>query len=577
MKKTKLRNIVKGVLAEQIGPPIQCEPNSCMCVPLFVPPAPGQIVYAGPAPCFNDLDNCCTKWTCDPAGTGQCYAVPGNSTLPNLFPSELDCQNAYPNGCIQTPDYYDCTQDTLWACAIVSYTTPHTTQVSCDNAYPGGCEPLREYDCNQTTGYVCAQTPGGQYPTLGACLAQWPDGCEINAYECNLETCTCYSDPNGQFTGPNAQLDCQAALADPLSECCCINCTGPYKCIDEVDGDTGVVTKVCVIDAGGNFSTMSDCQDCIANPNCPQCHEISDDGYKCDTNDMTGMISCIPDLSMTPEYTSLGACQNDIAQPDFICDPSGGGWECIEGQGCLDTGNGPHPDQATCEANSDDHYNIGNRCSCYCPGQPKGCDTKPLISNVPVINGEYEGIHGQPFPVGFVGLDLNIAKDKDGPLLSQSFRERMSPCGPSYRAPGGNVKHDCAFWEYISTKKLPTKYSSIIHPASAGGLADVDAENPWHMAHSTAPLSGGTALGGYPFPAWLPGPDGQLGTPDDTPMIHTTTGLPINPYHGKQSTTAHPRWQRRMEAKIAYIRCLRDACCGNTEWPGDGDIFTPFM
>ena len=278
-------------------------------------------------------------------------------------------------------------------------------------------------------------------------------------------------------------------------------------------------------------------------------------------------------------FNTMADCQAALADPDSKCNDSGGdgGWECQDGSGCVYTGNGPYPDQATCEANSDDHYNIGGLCKCNCPGQPEGCDSTPLISTVMIHNGEYNGIHGQPFLVGNYDLDLNVAKDGNGPLLTQAFRDRMAPCGPSYRAPLGRVKHDCAFWEFVSTKKLPDKYSQVISPASQGGLASVGSESAWQMAHSTTPASGGTALGGYPFHDWLPGPDGIQGTADDTPMIHATTGQPINPYQGQQSSTAHPRWQRRIEAKIAYISCLRDACCGNTKWPGAGMQFTPYM
>ena len=57
----------------------------------------------------------------------------------------------------------------------------------------------------------------------------------------------------------------------------------------------------------------------------------------------------------------------------------------------------------------------------------------------------------------------------------------------------------------------------------------------------------------------------------------TNQGTVINPYSNPNSATPHPRWQRKIEAKIAYIRCLRQACCGNTEWPNDGDVFIPTL
>ena len=615
MKKGRIKNIVKGVVNEQFIKFV-CEPSSCQCVPEFSTGGGAQL-YNTIVDCQNDLTNCCTKYDCDPAGAGVCQATT-NQSAP--FDSMAACSAAHPNGCTPTNNW-DCTRATSYTCAPVSYSTPYQNLSMCTAAFPDGCAP-QEYDCNDKTGYQCAQVVGGQFADMATCLATYPDGCDVpDAYECDIENCRCIVDPNGQFTGPTAQADCQAALSDPVSECCCINCEDKWECVRINPGEPGgggpkgrpkggavrpvmditvtdveggepterilkeqaPQTHICVQDPNGSFTgptAQADCQACVADPQCVKCNDpIGEDPHKCEeqiTIDGSSQKVCVPDNSSVPEFPSLAACNLAIADPDYVCGPRGGGWECVEPNGCQDTGQGPYIDQASCEADTDDHYNMGF-CDCKCPGQPEGCDAEPLISPVPVINGEYSGMHGQPYTVGATNLNLNDAMDKDGPLLTQAFRDRMAPCGPSYRAPGGNVKHDCAFWEYISMKKLPDKYYQVISPASQGGLASPQSENPWHMAHSTAPITGGTSLGGYPFLPWLPGPDGILGTSDDVPQIHANTGLPINPYGGTQSTTAHPRWQRRLEAKIAYIRCLRRNCCANTEWPDGGGEFKPWM
>ena len=612
ISKTQMGNLVKGVINEQINVFV-CEPGTCACV-MEMFPNQNVTTYSSQQICRDDLTNCCTRWKCDPVGAGVCEPT-GDPNAP--FASESECLSQYPQGC-----------QTMW------------------------------YDCNQSTGYQCQQVNYNSGMDQTQCNSTYPNGCPPQTnYTCDVGQCVCYADPNGSFTGPTAQSDCQDALSDPAHDCCCKgNCGGMFDCVDR-DG-----SMVCLPSPTGFFPTLTDCNNCIANPNCPECND-PEDRYSCidevdEFGNPTGGKICVIDpngifateqdcldcvvdpacercnvgdpvkwdcvldgiepggpvgpgkgpmptkgdlpieipitdvgggvekgmlreqqvsmicvQSATGSFNSEVDCLNCVADPDCEeCNEGGGGWECIEPGGCQNTGQGPYADQATCEANTDDHYNMGF-CDCNCPGQPAGCDAEPLISPVPIINGEYNGMHGQPYMVGNVDLNLNDAKDKDGPLLTQAFRDRMAPCGPSYNAPGGKVKHDCAFWEFISTKKLPDKYSSVIHPSSQGGLANPQAENPWHMAHSTAPLTGGTALGGYPFLPWVPDPvTGVLG-----PQIHATTGLPINPYGGTQSTTAHPRWQRRLEAKIAYVRCLRRNCCNNTEWPADGEVFSPFM
>jgi len=628
----KIKSIVKNVLNEASLITEQnmifcCEPGACGCQPEFIPDplnpcGAGGTPYATVQDCQNDLTNCCTRYECNPLGTGVCEPTGDPNAT---FASENDCLLVHPTGCGQ-PVYYDCTQATGYACQPVTYNSG-MSQGQCNSTFPNGCEPL-------------------------------PD-----AYECDIPNCQCVVDVNGSFNDPvTALADCTAALSDPASECCCEgSCGEMFDCVDRAG--TG---PVCVSTPTGPFSSMSDCNVCLADPSCTECNDPVPEKWSCVDRTIDGVtikvcvldpvgifpleqdcLDCVADPAcevcndpdpgrwdcvedgirppvegmkpggrgnvqggmptkggekvyekgmMLRESSANMICVPDANGPfmseidciDCVADPlcpecnkrGTGGWDCTgsgcEPGGCTQVNGGQYSSFEECEEQTDDHYNLGF-CDCCCPGQPQGCDSEVFTSPVMIHNGEYFGMHGQPFHVGNYDLDLNIAKDKDGPLLTQAFRTRMAPCGPSYNAPGGNVKHDCSFWEFISEKKLPNKYQSVVHQYSQGGLASQNAENPWQMAHSTAPASGGTSLGGYPFHDWLPGPDGILGTADDTPMIHATTGDPINPYHGTQSGTAHPRWQRRIEAKIAYVMCLRRNCCMNTDWPDSGMVFSPDM
>ena len=595
-----------------------CEPGSCTCVPEFFGGG-GATTYVNIQQCQDDLTNCCTKYLCDSTTNYQCAAT-GDPNAP--FDSLFDCQTAHPNGCEPTSDDYDCNASTGYVCAV-SPGGPFSTLGACLSTYPQGCEPTSDdYECVQgEVGFQCVVQAGGTFQGPTA-QSDCQDAVTNNVAPCNTRdpkaydcvnrdgVMVCIQDPAGPFTGPTAQSDCNACIATPT----CLDCNDPvedkWKCIDEVDPDRpGQLTgnKICVMDPTGTFANQPDCQACIADPNCVECNEGDPTMWNCvrkthsggDTKgpgrgptwisgteggettldrsmlqEQAGTMMCIQDPA--GPFISQGDCQNCIADPNCKdCNRGEGGWGCT-GSGCEPGGcgpmpNGPYSSMAECEANTDDHYNLGF-CDCCCPGQPEGCDAAVLTSTIEIINGEYHGIHGQPYEVGMTNLNLNDAKDKDGPLLTKAFRDRMAPCGPSYRAPGGNVKHDCSFWEFIATKKLPNKYHSVITPASQGGLASVNAENPWMMAHSSQVYSGGT-LGGYPFQPWVPDPvTGILG-----PMIHATTGLPINPHGGTQSGTAHPRWQRRIEAKIAYVNCLRENCCMNTDWPYGGEVFTPYL
>ena len=577
----QMSNLVRGVINEQVLS-YQCEPGICSCGFAIVP-NPNLTQYTGAhaiADCVNDV-NCCMKWDCYPDGAGVCEAV---NNFNATFDNEADCLMAFPNGCDPRVDNdYDCDASTGFQCGVkVGGAFPDL--VSCQTANPQGCQPVLDdaYDCVRgAAGFTCVVTNGGTFtgPTaLADCNLAVSNGTapcnELSrAYECDIEACVCNPDPAGSFTGPTALQDCNDSLSDPNSECCCVDCDPPDPC-EELLNDPMYedCCQKCKNYSPGNPMPIND--PCFVFCEC--CDPERFDCRRKRNQDGSSSFSCVSGPS--GPFTTLADCQAALIDPDSKCyDPGGdGGWECLKEGGCTDTGQGPYPDQASCEANSDDHYNIGGRCDCYCPGEPQNCDSTQLISPIEIYNGEYNGIHGQPFLVGNFDLDLNIAKDGNGPLITDAFRKRMSPCGPSYRAPLGRVKHDCAFWKFIATKKLPDKYAQVITPASQGGLASVGAEDAWNMAHSSQVYSGGT-LGGYPFHAWEPGPDGIQGTADDTPMIHSDTGLPINPYQGNQTGTAHPRWQRRIEAKIAYVRCLWNSCCGNTKWPGDGGQFTPFM
>ena len=617
----QMTNLIQGVINEQ-ALAYQCEPGLCQCGPAFVPNTTIPM-YTGQyalSDCQN-ADNCCMKWDCYIDGAGVCEAVNNSAAS---FLTENQCLAAYPNGCGRTDNDYDCNQSTGNVCGVyVGGAFPDMG--SCMTAHPNGCARTdNDYDCNVDTGYQCGVSLGGAFPDMGSCMTAHPNGCQpvvdneydcipnpsggfmcivtpggpfagptaqsdcnaavsngtapcnrvsSRAYDCDIENCKCTSNPGGSFTGPTALQDCNDALSNPNHECCCVDCD-PIDPCEELMNDPNYedCCQKCKNYSPGNPMPIND--PCFVFCEC--CDPERFDCRRKQQQDGSFSVSCV--ASPTGQFTTLADCQAALIDPDSKCyDPGGdGGWECLEEGGCTDTGQGPYPDQATCEANSDDHYNIGGRCDCYCPGEPENCDSIDLISPVAVFNGEYSGMHGQVYEVGMYNLNLNDAKDKDGPLITSAFRKRMSPCGPSYRAPLGRVKHDCSFWKFIATKKLPNKYSQVITPASQGGLASANAENNWQMNHSTQVYSGGT-LGGYPWHDWEPGPDGIQGTADDTPMIHAYTGLPINPYQGNQTGTAHPRWQRRIEAKIAYVRCLWNSCCGNTKWPGDGGQFTPYM
>ena len=518
---TNIKNLTRKLLNEQ-PQGWNCE-STCACVqPNF-----GAGQYQDEEECI-DSPNCCKRWQCNPQGLGVCEAV-NNSLAP--YGSEGECLQYHPSGC--TPDLYTCR-----GCQCTQSPSGTLTQAQCQNLVATNdascCPPPEMYSC---AGCQCNISASGTL-TLTQCqnLVATNDAscCPVrpDAYTCDIENCTCIVSAGGQFTGANALNDCNAALANPNHECCCIDCDPKkYMCVEEREPTTQVTptgdirktmlreqlnpTMICIEDPTGIFNSMGACQACVADPTCKDCNEG---------------------------------------------DPIGE-YDCVHGSGgCQAISGGQYGSMADCEANIDDHYNWGgggNFCHCDCPGQPAGCNAAVLESPIPIINAEFAQNGGQQ--VGGV-LDLNHDQDSQGPLISNAFRTRMAPCGPSYNAPGGKVAHDCKFWEYISTKKLPIEvWNNKVMQANP------QSTNPWHMAHGQYPWTQG------------PGPGGQAPTPSGLGGYITNQGNILNPLGSAASGTPHPRWQRRIEAKIAYIRCLREACCKDTDWPNDGQVFTPTL
>ena len=463
----KIKSIVTRVLNE--SKPLNeqfgifcCEPGLCQCQAEFNPgkvPCDGNTAYALLADCQNDAGNCCTRWDCDPLGPGICYApTVNNAAAP--FASENDCLTTYPNGCGRT-----------------------------DN----------DYDCNQQTGNVCGVFVGGAFPDMGSCMAANPNGCPQieDAYECDIPNCQCVVDVNGSFNDPvTALADCTAALSDPASECCCEgSCGEMFDCVDRAG--TG---PVCVSTPTGPFSSMSDCNVCLADPSCTECNDPVPEKWSCVDRTIDGVtikvcvldpvgifpleqdcLDCVADPAcevcndpdpgrwdcvedgirppvegmkpggrgnvqggmptkggekvyekgmMLRESSANMICVPDANGPfmseidciDCVADPlcpecnkrGTGGWDCTgsgcEPGGCTQVNGGQYSSFEECEEQTDDHYNLGF-CDCCCPGQPQGCDSEVFTSPVMIHNGEYFGMHGQPFHVGNYDLDLNIAKD----------------------------------------------------------------------------------------------------------------------------------------------------------------------
>lgn len=554
------KNTVRRLLNEQ-GQGFNCE-GTCECVtPVF-----GTGQYQTVADCVNDT-NCCKRWDCYPDGSGVCEAVNNQNAQ---FATEQDCLNVYPTGCQPRPDTFDCLPKTGYVCANLgpSGGGQFTSMVDCTNAFPSGCAPQQDdYNCIPTqNGFQCIVQPGGPFtgPTAQAdCNAAVAAGIapcnepDPDAYTCNIENCVCVVQAGGQFTGPNALNDCNAALANPDHECCCIDCDPEkFNCVERsVDPDlpgTGDPKLEPIPGREDWTRTMrADAGEVL--------REQASSTLVC-----VGITSSQPGYSTAP-FNTMADCQTCLTDPNCErCNPGGGGaYDCLHGQGgCQPIPGGQYSSMSDCEAGTDDHYNWGGGgdfCYCDCPGQPAGCDAANLYSPVPIKNMEFEQNGGQ----GLGGvLDLNHDQDSQGPLISNAFRARMAPCGPSYNAPGGKVAHDCKFWEYISTQKLPIDvWNTKVMQANP------NSNSAWHTTHGQT---------GYPWTQG-PGPGGQAVTSTGLGGFITNQGNVLNPLGSAASQTPHPRWQRRVEAKIAYIRCLREACCKDTDWPNDGQVFTPTL
>ena len=423
---TNLKGVIKQILNEQWGGGGNCQISTCNCVSALL--STGYYQNTPPDPpgvpgweenCWNDYGNQMGAG----GDTNNCVKV--------------SCKPG--RGCVNIPY-----SDPDWA------TTPFVgcnAMDDCQTQHPNGCDPVEEWDCNRSTGYICAQTPGGPHASQGDCLAAYPNGCApTDAYSCDPINCTCYVDPAGSMT----LRQCQAALLNPNHDCYCTQ-EERYKCVKYWSPKHGREICECLADPNGTFSDKNLCKQALLNP-----------AHKC------------------------------------YCGEGQGGWECNPATGqCYDSGNGPHANQAACEATVDDHFNFRQGCDCQCQGcngvNTPGC--APAACTVP-MNSPIPNDDPALGPIGSI-LDLQQ-------LLTTAFKTRMAPCVPHQ---GAGVIHDCKFWKFISEVKMPqTRMDYVLnHPTSV--------------------------------------PQFPLG-----------------------SQTAHPRWQRKIEAKIAYLRCLRQQCCMNTQW-----------
>ena len=424
-----IKSIIRSALNEQLGGGHECETSTCNCVATVLTfgyyqnnfPVNGMNSEEN---CWNDYGNVmgnnqtnnCVKAVCKP-GRGCVeisYSDPQWASTPFVGCNAMaDCQTQYPNGC--DPDYYDCTQATGYQCGSVNYATSHTTLTSCQTAFPNGCAPP-------------------------------PD-----AYSCDVINCTCYIDPAGSMT----LATCQAALANPGSDCYCQG-QKRYECVKYWSPKHGREICECVEDPNGQFTDNTSCQAALLDPN-NRCY----------------------------------------------CGRGGSGWECDPATGqCFDSGSGPYPDQASCDAATDDHFNFRQGCDCQCQGcngnNTPGCAPSPCTGalNSPIPNDDPA--------LGAIGSTLDLSQ-----LLTTAFKERMAPCVPHTNSPG--VAHDCKFWKFISEVKMPQTKMDYVLNNPTGGFA-------------------GTSQ----FP--------------------------------NLSQTAHPKKKKKIEAKVAYLRCLRQQCCANTQW-----------
>ena len=335
------------------------------------------------------------------------------------------------------------------------------------------------------------------------------------------------------FEGCNAMNDCQAANpngCDPLDD---------YECIQGP-----AAGLICVVQAGGSFTgpnAQTDCQTAVSN-NVAPCN-VTTDAYSCDPQTCTCYVD--PSGSMT-----LAACQAALLNPNSECYCNREDrWKCVKYYSpkhgreicdCQQDPNGPFSNKNLCE-----QALLNPQHKCYCGEGQGGWECNPKNGQCydsgigPHANkAACEATIDDHFNFG-QGCDcqcqgcngninagcapatcttpLNSPIPNDDPalgaigsildlqqLLSSAFKQRMAPCVPHQ---GSGVIHDCKFWKFISEVKMPqTRMDYVLnHPTS-------------------------------------------------------TNQFPLS------SQTAHPRWQRKIEAKVAYLRCLRQECCTNTQW-----------
>ena len=143
---------------------------------------------------------------------------------------------------------------------------PHLT-VHAAWKYPcggGSCTPGVDcWECT-TPGAACQQTTNGTHQSAGACQT----ACQppMNDYECVNGQCVVQ--PGGQFTGPNAQSDCQAVCGNYPN----YKCTG-NGCIQHNNGQYGGATGLADCQTNCCTSFVSNWGWAIQNPN-PSCQQV---------------------------------------------------------------------------------------------------------------------------------------------------------------------------------------------------------------------------------------------------------------------------------------------------------------
>ena len=167
-------------------------------------------------------------------------------------------------------------------------------------------------------------------------------------YECVNGQCV--QDPNGQFTGPTAQQDCQNSGCGDVYCTDCVNgqmtmgtggvCPGGYVITQGTPGLTPPVAPCYECDGQGNCigpswasgpnvsNTQADCQNNCQPP-------LAD--YDCINNQCTAVSG-----GQFTGPTALADCQAN-------CPPQSNLWECNTNNGCSQTPNGTYASQSQCE------------------------------------------------------------------------------------------------------------------------------------------------------------------------------------------------------------------------------------